>query len=293
MTKQGSKPIDIVISRWFDVAPHVVFRQWTEADALKDWFAPLTYQGVEARADARVGGTWMVTFQSPSGERLSEHGVYKEIVPYSKLVMTLNQSFVAAGELTITVTLEASQGGTLMRFQQTGFTDDRHRDGVAEGWLGCLDKLASRLEASSVDEIRSLFENWYAASTRKDLDASMAPIADDVVSYEHSMPLEVRDVDAIRAECKIGFDRSGPAFRWDIPDLRIIVRGDLAVTWGLNRMADHADGVARTEMWSRGTRIFQRIDGAWRMIHQHLSFPMDPQTGMARLDLVPQSGDRR
>jgi len=293
VTKQNPKSLDIVISRWFDAAPEIVFRQWTEAEALKDWFAPHTYQGVEAKADARVGGAWMVTFESPSGERLREHGLYKEIVPYSKLVMTLNQSFIAAGELTITVTLEASRGGTLMRFHQTGFTDVRHRDGVAEGWLGCFDKLGARLEDCSTDEIRALFERWYAASTRKDLDASMAPIAHDVISYEHSMPLEVRDIEAIRAECKIGFERSGPDFRWDIPDLKIIVRGDLAVTWGLNRMAEHADGVVRSQMWSRGTRIFQRIDGAWRMIHQHLSFPMDPQTGMARLDLVPHFGDHR
>lgn len=135
----------------------------------------------------------------------------------------------------------------------------------------------------------TLFETWFAAAARKDLDGAMAPIAATVVSYEHSMPLEVRDVAAIRAECKVGFDRSGPDFRWDIPDLQIIVRGDIAVTWGLNRMAEYANGAVQSEMWSRGTRIFQRLDGRWQMIHQHVSFPMDPATGMVRADLVPQS----
>jgi ketosteroid isomerase-like protein len=33
------------------------------------------------------------------------------------------------------------------------------------------------------------------------------------------------------------------------------------------------------ETWSRGTRVFQKLDGRWQMIHQHVSFPFDPATG--------------
>lgn len=290
MTKHEPRALNINISRQFSALPETVFTQWTDAEALKDWFAPETYTGLESEADPKVGGAWMVAFQSPSGERFIERGVYKEISPYSKLVMTLNQSLVAdAGELTITVTFEASADGTLMRFHQTGFTNVQHRDGVAEGWEGCMDKLASRVGNGGDDEIRELFKTWFEASAGKDLDGAVAPISTDIVSYEHSMPLEVRDIEAMRAECKVGFDRAGDDFRWDIPDLKIIVRGDIAVTWGLNRMANYVDGVVKNEMWSRGTRIFRRIDGRWQMIHQHVSFPMDPASGKTRFDLVPQA----
>jgi ketosteroid isomerase-like protein len=44
--------------------------------------------------------------------------------------------------------------------------------------------------------------------------------------------------------------------------------GDLAIAWGLDRIV--ADGI---ETQSRGTRVFQRRDGDWQMIHQHLSIP--------------------
>jgi uncharacterized protein YndB with AHSA1/START domain len=37
------------------------------------------------------------------------------------------------------------------------------------------------------------------------------------------------------------------------------------------------------------TRVMQKIDGQWKMIHQHLSYPLDPQTGQARTDLEPES----
>jgi len=90
-------------------------------------------------------------------------------------------------------------------------------------------------------------------------------------------------VAALRASCKVGFDHAPEPFRWDIPDLRVMVRGDVAITWGLNHM--RGPGL---EMWSRGTRVFQRIDGRWKMIHQHVSFPFDPENGVARMDLSPE-----
>jgi hypothetical protein len=77
--------------------------------------------------------------------------------------------------------------------------------------------------------------------------------------------------------------KAGPEFRWDVPGMEIIVRGDIAVTG-----AEPDGGVGRrlSEMWSRGTRIFQRIDGASKMIHQHVSFQsIRPRT--TRMDLEP------
>jgi ketosteroid isomerase-like protein len=36
------------------------------------------------------------------------------------------------------------------------------------------------------------------------------------------------------------------------------------------------DGTTR-DQWSRGTRVFERRDGRWLMIHQHVSFPVDAE----------------
>jgi uncharacterized protein YndB with AHSA1/START domain len=123
-----------------------VFAEWLEAEALKDWFTPQTYKGISAEADARVGGKWQVEYQSPEGQRIREHGIYQAIEPFERLVLTLTQSIPGAPETTVVVTLEeATGGGTLMHFRQTGFDDVAHRDGNAEGWLGCFDKLAARV----------------------------------------------------------------------------------------------------------------------------------------------------
>jgi ketosteroid isomerase-like protein len=103
----------------------------------------------------------------------------------------------------------------------------------------------------------------------------------------HEQPLRYSGVAALREICQAGLDAATDAFRWDIPDLKIIIRGDIAVTWGLNRMRFEPAGNPASESWSRGTRIFQKLDGRWQMIHQHVSYPMDPESGKASTDLEP------
>ncbi|MGI8329857.1 YybH family protein [Actinomadura scrupuli] len=136
-------------------------------------------------------------------------------------------------------------------------------------------------------ELRLLHQQWFDRTAAKDLDGLMAAISEDVVSYEHDEPLQYLGLEAVREVCKRGLDAAPGAVGWDVPELKIVVRDDLAVAWGLNHVhADQADGET-IESWSRGTRVFRRQEGAWVMVHQHLSYPYDPDTGEARIDLLP------
>jgi ketosteroid isomerase-like protein len=40
-------------------------------------------------------------------------------------------------------------------------------------------------------------------------------------------------------------------------------------------------------MWVRATLGLRRIDGDWRIVHDHESVPWDPQTGRGLIDLSP------
>src|SRR5262249_13395016 len=144
--------------------------------------------------------------------------------------------------------------------------------------LQCRPQLNTRFGANS----RNSFDD-----AARNLDALMTKIDQDAVSYEHIAPLQYTGVDAIREVCRRGFEAMPGTFRWDVPDLQVIVHDDTAVTWGLNRMRAQEAGKAAVELWSRGTRVFQRIGGNWKMIHQHVSFPYDPATGQAMTDLKP------
>jgi uncharacterized protein (TIGR02246 family) len=128
-------------------------------------------------------------------------------------------------------------------------------------------------DSAAETQVRALYDRWYAATAAKDLDALMAPIAADVVSYEHDEPLQYVGVDAVREVCRRGLDVSGGSVTWEVPELRVVVRDDLAVTWGLDRVRVPRPGGGTDEHLSRGTRVFTRSAGSWQLIHQHLSYP--------------------
>jgi uncharacterized protein (TIGR02246 family) len=73
--------------------------------------------------------------------------------------------------------------------------------------------------------------------------------------------------------CRRGLEVSGGSVTWEVPELRVVVRDDLAVTWGLDRVRVPRPGGGTDEHVSRGTRVFTRSAGSWQMIHQHLSYP--------------------
>jgi uncharacterized protein (TIGR02246 family) len=172
--------------------------------------------------------------------------------------------------LRLTLGLRKERGRWVVAHEHHSFPDDRGTD--------------SREAAER--EVRALHERWFEATAAKDLDGLMRPIAEAVTSYEHEQPLEYTGRDQVREICASGLDAGDGTVTWTVPDLKIVVRDDLAVAWGLNRVTAHQDG-SPAETWSRGTRIFQRTGQGWEMIHQHLSFPLDPDTGQARTDLAP------
>jgi uncharacterized protein (TIGR02246 family) len=118
-------------------------------------------------------------------------------------------------------------------------------------------------------EVRDLQDHWSELTSAKDLDGLMEGIAEEVVSYEHGGPLQYVGRSAVREVCKAGLEAASGAVSLDMPDLRVETRGDLAVTWGL----DHVQADGMVDNWSRATRVFQRQQDGWKMIHQHLSYP--------------------
>jgi ketosteroid isomerase-like protein len=89
------------------------------------------------------------------------------------------------------------------------------------------------------------------------------------VSYEQAGRLRYTGIDEVREVCRRGLASSSGRIDFDIPDLTVRPDGDLAVAWGLDRIV--ADG---GETRSRGTRVFERRDGQWQLVHQHLSIPV-------------------
>ena len=57
---------ELVLTRIIDAPREKLFRAWTDAELLKQWFAPLPYTTPVAELDVRPGGANLVVMRSPT-----------------------------------------------------------------------------------------------------------------------------------------------------------------------------------------------------------------------------------
>src|SRR5262249_60548167 len=78
----------ILITRTFDAAPHLVYRALTTPELVGRWW-PAGLDGVTSiDIDLRVGGAWRYAIVIDDGTEVALHGEYREIVPDERLVVT-------------------------------------------------------------------------------------------------------------------------------------------------------------------------------------------------------------
>ncbi|MBW9216105.1 SgcJ/EcaC family oxidoreductase [Mumia sp. zg.B53] len=173
--------------------------------------------------------------------------------------------------LRLTLGLRRVDGRWLIAHEHHSFTED-----------------SGRRDSEGEAEVAAVLSRWHEDTAAKDLDAMMAGIAQDVTSYELEEPLLLRELEDVRESCRRGLEATAGRIDFDVVDPQIVVRGDLAAVWSLDRVAVTQDGDDdEATTWSRATRVFRRRDGRWLLVHQHLSYPLAAGTDRVRLDLRP------
>lgn len=140
--------ITLDLTRTFDTPREEVFRAWTEPEALKQWFAPSdAFSTPVAEVDLRVGGNYRIGMKPPDKDDLYiVGGTYQEIQPPEKLVFTLSwEQGVDVGETLVTVEFRDLGDSTEVVLSHERFPTEESRDKHAEGWNGCLERLAKFL----------------------------------------------------------------------------------------------------------------------------------------------------
>lgn len=77
---------EIVLTREFDAPRELVFRAWTDPQALPHWFGPNGFTLTMLEADMRVGGRWRYIMHGPDGTDYPNRVVYQEITAPERLV---------------------------------------------------------------------------------------------------------------------------------------------------------------------------------------------------------------
>jgi uncharacterized protein YndB with AHSA1/START domain len=134
---------DLVLTRVYDAPREKVYKAFTDADILKQWFVPRPWTISEAKLDVRPGGVQQFTMRDPDGNEYPNAGVYLEVVPNERLVTT--DAYIKAWEpsqkpfMTVILTFEdAGKGKTKYTADARHWTVEARKEheqmGFHEGW---------------------------------------------------------------------------------------------------------------------------------------------------------------
>ena len=128
--------------------PSRVYKAFLDPAALCKWLSPAGYTCTVHSLDAKVGGTFRMTFtEFDSGGSNSFGGTYLELVPNEKLRYTDKfDDPNLAGEITVTVVLKKVSCGTDMSITQAGVPDIIPAEMCHLGWQDSLKQLAQFVE---------------------------------------------------------------------------------------------------------------------------------------------------
>ena len=129
--------------------------------------------------------------------------------------------------------------------------------------------------APSRSDIKELLEAWSAAIRTKDIERLMSLYAPGIVYFDVTPPLQHKGRDAVRQNFERWFERFSGDIGMQIHDLHISMSGSLATALMLHRTTGLQENGQRVDYWVRATVSCQRLDGAWRITHEHVSLPIE------------------
>jgi uncharacterized protein YndB with AHSA1/START domain len=142
---------ELVLTRLIDAPREKVYRAWTEAELLKQWFAPLPWTTPSATLDVRPGGSNTIVMRGPDGNEFPNSGVYLEVVKNELLVFT--DAYTKAWEpsqkpfMTAILTFADAGGKTRytarVRHWSVADREAHEKMGFHQGWGQCADQLAA------------------------------------------------------------------------------------------------------------------------------------------------------
>ena len=142
-------PNTIRLHRVLRAAPERVYRAFLDADAMAKWLPPHGFTGKVHHLDAKVGGTYRMSFTNfTTGKVESFGGTFLELMPNARIRHT--DAFGdpnLPGEMTTTITLRPVFCGTELNIVQEGIPDQIPSEACYLGWQESLTLLAQLVEA--------------------------------------------------------------------------------------------------------------------------------------------------
>jgi uncharacterized protein YndB with AHSA1/START domain len=143
----------IRLHRVLRAPPERIYKAFLDAGAMVKWLPPNGFTGQVHHVDAKVGGTFKMSFTNfNTGNGHSFGGTYLELVPHERIVHTdVFDNPNLPGEMRTTITFKKVFCGTEMNVVQEGIPAPIPAEACYLGWQESLTLLAKLVEAEIPD----------------------------------------------------------------------------------------------------------------------------------------------
>ncbi len=137
------------LHRVLRTTPERLYRAFLDPDAMAKWLPPNGFTGKVHQLDARVGGSYRMSFTNfTTGQSHAFGGEYLELLPNERLRYTDQfDDPNLPGEMQTTVSLRPVLGGTELSVVQEGIPEAIPAEMCYLGWQESLTLLAKLVEA--------------------------------------------------------------------------------------------------------------------------------------------------
>lgn len=141
------------LHRVLRATPERVYRAFLTAEAMAKWLPPYGFTCKVHHLDAKVGGTYRMSFTNFStGNGHSFGGEYRELIPNQRIVYTDKfEDPNMADEMVTTITLRQVACGTEITAVQEGIPDMIPTESCYLGWQESMDQLAKLVDPEIPD----------------------------------------------------------------------------------------------------------------------------------------------
>ena len=144
----------VQLHRVLRATPERIYRAFLDADAMAKWLPPFGFTGKVHHMDAKVGGTYRMSFTNfTTGSAHSFGGTYLALVPHERIRYS-NQFDNPAlpGQMQTTIVLKEVFCGTELNITQEGIPAAIPAEACYLGWQESLTLLAQLVEPEIPDQ---------------------------------------------------------------------------------------------------------------------------------------------
>ena len=141
-------PNTVRFHRVLKAPPERVYKAFLDPDAMVKWLPPHGFTGNVHHLDAKVGGTYRMSFTNfATGHSHSFGGTWLELVPGERIRHTDKfDDPNLPGEMTVTITFKKVVCGTELNIVQEGIPDVIPTEMCCLGWQESLEMLVKLVE---------------------------------------------------------------------------------------------------------------------------------------------------